>query len=163
MNVGASSETDYGNYYKYGSGATAGGTDNPSYYGGMENPLRSLRDTASQVWGGLWHTPTQTQMQELTANTTYTWKTNFNGSGVNGGKFTSKIDTSKYIFLPAAGVLSEGSWHGVRSYGYYWSSTPFSNYNTYYAYCFYYNSDVDTNTIDGFHRSWGCSVRPVIG
>lgn len=35
MNVGATSETDYGNYYKYGNGATAGATDT-TYYTGVE-------------------------------------------------------------------------------------------------------------------------------
>lgn len=44
--------------------------------------------------------PTREQLIELIANTTYEW-TSING--VNGGKFTSKTDSSKYIFLPAAG------------------------------------------------------------
>jgi hypothetical protein len=82
MNVGATSETDYGNYYMYGMGSkTYDSTDTP--YSGTEDPLDSSVDTASQVWGGSWHTPTETQMKELRANTTYQWVTNYKGSGIN--------------------------------------------------------------------------------
>ena len=88
MNVGALSETDYGNHYMYGMGSkTYDSTDTP--YAGTENPLASSADTAAQVWGGSWHMPTRAQMQELTANTTYQWVTNYKGSGINGGTFTA--------------------------------------------------------------------------
>ena len=61
MNVGASSETDYGNYYQYGKGASQyAATSSDSNYDGIENPLATIADTAAQVWGGDWHMPTQT-------------------------------------------------------------------------------------------------------
>ena len=70
MNVGANSVTDYGNYYMYGMGSkTYDSTD--TLYDGTADPLDLTKDTARQVWGGEWHMPTKTQMQELTANTTY--------------------------------------------------------------------------------------------
>jgi len=51
MNVGATSETDYGNYYMYGMGSkTYDSTDTP--YAGTEDPLAASADTAAQVWGG---------------------------------------------------------------------------------------------------------------
>ena len=50
--------------------------------------------------GSLFKMPTKDQCQELIDNTTSTW-TSINS--VNGRKFISKIDSSKYIFLPAAG------------------------------------------------------------
>lgn len=154
MNVGANSETDYGDYYKYGSGATAGATDG-TYYSGTENPLSSSRDTARQVWGGSWHMPTQAQLNELTANTTYSWTTI---DGVNGGKFTSKTDSSKYIFLPAAGYCYNGLQYYVGSYGGYWSSAPNGSD---YAYSLGFSSGY--KDVSYGNRSYGMSVRPVIG
>ena len=99
MNVGASSETDYGNYYMYGMGSkTYDSTDTP--YAGTEDPLDSSVDTVAQVWGGSWHMPTRAQMQELTANTTYKWVTNYKGSGINGGTFTATNGAVLFIPLP---------------------------------------------------------------
>lgn len=155
MNVGATSETDYGNYYKYGSGATAGATDT-SYYPGTENPLRSLWDTATQVWGDLWHIPTRDQMQELTANTTYQWVKNYKGSGINGGLFTAT--NGAVLFLPAAGCWNTGSQGSVGSYGFYWSSSPYDSMRAYYLNFRSGNKNVSSN-----YRYCGFSVRPVIG
>ena len=77
MNVGASSETDYGNYYQYGKGAAQyAATSGDGNYSGTEDPLAASADTAVQVWGGSWHMPTRKQMQELIDNTTYQWVTN---------------------------------------------------------------------------------------
>ena len=56
--------------------------------------------------GKPWMMFTKEQAQELIDNTTYEWTTI---NGVNGRKFTSKTDSSKYIFLPAAGV-----WYGTN-------------------------------------------------
>ena len=157
MNVGASSETDYGNYYQYGKGAAQyAATSGDSIYSGTEDPLDSSVDTAVQVWGGNWHMPTRAQMQELTANTTYQWITDYNSSGINGGLFTAQNGNS--IFLPAAGYWSNGSQGGVGVYIYYWGSSPngsnracYLNFDNYYGGVF----DID--------RKGGYSVRPVVG
>ena len=99
MNVGATSETDYGNYYMYGMGAkTYDSSDTP--YQGMEGPLPKEYDTAAQVWGGDWRMPTEEQFLELMDNTTYQWVENYNNSGINGGLVTGSNGNT--IFLPAA-------------------------------------------------------------
>ena len=157
MNVGASSETDYGNYYQYGKGAAQyAATSGDSIYSGTENPLATSADTVAQVWGGSWHMPTRAQIEELTDNTNYTWETNFNGSGVNGGKFTDNTDNSKYIFIPAAGCWSYGKWYG--SNGGYWSSIPLGSSS---AYRLLVNDGLeDVNPDD---REYGYYVRGVVG
>ena len=120
MNVGANSVTDYGNYYKYGMGSkTYDSTDTP--YAGTENPLAATADTATVEWGSDWHMPTQAQLNELTANTTYQWVTNYQGSGVNGGTFTANGQT---LFIPAAGFYFNGSLSYIGEGGNIWSSTP---------------------------------------
>jgi len=157
MNVGASSETDYGNYYQYGKGAAQyAATSGDSNYGGTEDPLDSSVDTASQVWGGSWHMPTRTQMQELTANTTYQWVTNYKGSGINGGTFTAT--NGAVLFIPAAGYWGNGSQNNVGNGGYYWGSSPNGSNSAYYL-SFFNGSKV----VGDFYRKLGYSVRPVVG
>lgn len=119
-NVGATSESEYGNYYQYGKGAdTYQVTSGQSNYTGTENPLATSADTAAQVWGGNWHMPTEIQCEELIENTTYEWTTI---NGVNGGKFTAQ--NGNYIFIPAAGRYEDSSLNYEGSFGYIWSSTP---------------------------------------
>jgi hypothetical protein len=157
MNVGASSETDYGNYYQYGKGAAQyAATSGDSNYGGTEDPLDSSVDTASQVWGGSWHMPTRTQMQELTANTTYQWVTNYKGSGINGGTFTAT--NGAVLFIPAAGYWGDGSQNLVGMYGGYWGSSPRGSDH---AHCLSFSSG--GKGVGNNDRKSGCAVRPVVG
>lgn len=51
MNVGAETETDYGDCYMYGLGSKTY-DENDSYYQGTEDPLSYSVDTARQVLGG---------------------------------------------------------------------------------------------------------------
>ena len=159
MNVGATSETDYGNYYQYGKGAAQyAATSGQSDYSGTENPLATSADTAAQEWGGDWRMPTKAEMESLTANTNFEWVTNFNNSGVNGGKFTDKTDSSKYIFIPAAGNYNNGSLFSVGSYGVVWSSTPSGS-----SYAYYLSFSDGSKYVSGNSRKKGSSVRAVLG
>lgn len=120
-NVGATVETGYGNFYMYGKGSTQYNYgDTP--YAGTENPLGPTKDTATVVMGAPWHMPTKEQIEELIANTTYTWETDFKGSGVNGGKFTAA--NGNYVFIPAAGYWPMGEHNNEGYSGACWSSTP---------------------------------------
>ena len=147
MNVGAKTEEDYGHYYMWGSitpntpdecnwantpfnnGATSYDT---TYFNSVKDTvipnkvLAKEYDVAVQIMGGDWRMPTKNECQELYKNTTQSWVTI---NGVNGRKFTSKTDTSKYIFIPAAGYYYNGSVSEVGTYGYIWSSTISSPYS----------------------------------
>ncbi|MBO6254846.1 MAG: hypothetical protein J6O49_14565 [Bacteroidaceae bacterium] len=152
-NVGATSETEYGNYYQYGKGADQyAATSGQSVYSGTENPLALSADTAVQVLGGSWHMPTKAQFEELTANTTYEWTTI---NGVNGRKFTAQ--NGNYVFFPAAGFWGDGIHKGVGGGGNYWSSTPIDSTNA-YSLAF----DDENMYVDGGDNSGGCSVRGVV-
>lgn len=154
VNVGASSETDYGNYYMYGMGSKTYDAADSSYTG-TEDPLDLSKDTARVVWGGDWHMPTRAQMQELTANTTYQWVTNYKGSGINGGTFTAT--NGAVLFIPAAGSWYGGSQSDVGNYGGYWGSSPDGSDNAFYLYF----SD-GRKGVYGSYRKRGYSIRPVI-
>ena len=82
-----------------------------------------MDDAATQIMGSDWRMPTKADFDELLSGTTNEWVTNHNGTGVNGWKFTHKTDTSKYIFIPAAGYCNGGSVNGVGDYGDVWSSS----------------------------------------
>lgn len=152
-NVGASSETEYGNYYQYGKGAkTYQQTSGETAYQGTENPLALTADTAYQVMGEDWRMPTRIELLELTDNTDYSWTTI---NGVAGGKFTAS--NGNYVFFPATGFYNlSGGFSDVGAQGYVWSSTPIGSNGTY---CFYFNTNY--RAVDSRLRRLGCSVRGV--
>ena len=65
--------------------------------------------------------PVRTQCTEL-MNTTSAKREWTSINGVNGTKFTNKTDTSKYIFLPAAGHFENTNNYYAGSSSYYWST-----------------------------------------
>ena len=175
-NVGAEKETDAGLYFAWGetTGYTASqvGTDkqfswsdykyensssNLTKYNQSDGKtvLESTDDAASQIMGGDWRMPTQDDIQELIDNTTSEWTTI---NGVNGYKFTHKTDTSKYIFIPAAGGCSNGSVGNVGGYGNVWSSSLGTS-NPGNAWYLYFGSGYCN--VNGYSRCYGQSVRGV--
>ena len=155
MNVGASSETDYGNYYMYGKGAdTYQVTSSQSNYSGTENPLAASADTATQVWGGQWHMPTKEQCEELINNTTYEWVLNYQDSGINGSTFTANGQT---LFIPAASVYNGNELMMGYTVGVCLSSTPDGSD----SYCLHFDS-TGAHVYNLNSRSDGDSVRPVL-
>ena len=156
MNVGASSETDYGIYYMYGKGATQYNSSDTAYTG-SENPLDLSVDTARQVWGGAWHIPTAAQYMELIENTTYQWVTDYKDSSKNGGLFTAQNGNT--LFIPAAGSYNVDTLEHINECGQIQSSTPHQN-----SYAFKLELDNEGGRVDRYIREgYGLSVRPVIG
>ena len=180
-NVGASKPSDYGQYFQWGdtSGYTAeqigngegqkkfalDGSDykwrvgsNFSKYTKEGEALELEDDAAHANMGGSWHMPTPTQIQELTANTTSAWTTN---DGVNGITFTSKKDSSKFIFIPAAWNAWNGKIAKPRDYGSIWlCMLNTHDVNSAYHFDFYPESVI---LRDASYRYNGRSMRGVIG
>ena len=179
-NVGAETETDYGDYFMWGSiepntayGCTwvntpfNNGASNydEEYFNSVKDTvcpngvLAKEYDTAAQIMGGKWRMPTEAEIKELFDNTDNEWVEDYNGSGVNGRKFTSKTDETKYIFIPAAGTCSDGSVYDVGS-SYVWSSS-LNTSNPYYAwYLGFYSGNCYVS--NGSYRFRGQSVRGVM-
>ena len=122
--------------------------------------LELADDAARQNWRGDWVMPTQAEWQALYDNTTKARTTDYNGTGVAGFVFTSKKDTSKSIFLPAAGYFDGTSVGYVGSLGYYWLSSLYTD-NPARAYYLAFDSD-SVNPACNFSRCCGLSVRPVL-
>ena len=156
-NVGANSETEYGDYYRYGFGATKYESGQGTY-DSKETPIALSADTAAQVMGGRWHMPTQAQMQELIDNTTYEMVTI---DGVNGCKFTAS--NGEYIFFPNGGNYYNDS-TSITSLGdemHTIGGTP--NEIPDRMACWGLQSDGYDAFIGGEKLNSGCNVRGVVG
>ena len=160
-NVGATSETDYGDLFAWGAtepyrlnGTTPiDNTDNysKSYARTIQRDLYPNEDASTVQWGKGWKMPTKAQFNELIANTTDEW-TAING--VNGRKFTAS--NGNYIFFPAAGNVNGGSLGDLGGYGFYWSRSFDSP-----AGAWRLNFKSGQRGVNTDYRYFGFSVRPV--
>ena len=110
-------------------------------------------DAVRANMGSPWKMPTRDQANELINNTTSTWTTINN---VNGKKFISKTDSSKYIFLPAGGICNYENLEETGSTGRYLLT---KYYNLEYSYILYFSSTVPVTGEN--HRFYGQSVRAI--
>ena len=144
-NIGAATELIYGDYFMWGSTTPNNDTTcnwaNAPFNGGAEKfdekyfndhksewlddngNLKPEYDAARAIMGGDWRMPTQAECQELIDNTTNKWVENFNHTGANGYKFTSKKDTSKYILIFASGFREKSTLYNRATSGCVWSSS----------------------------------------
>ena len=176
-NLGAAKPEDYGDYYAWGetepkedyswstykwcsgSSSTLTKYNTSSSWGTVDNKtvLEPEDDVAYVKLGGNWRMPTDAEWSELRTKCTWTWTTNYNGTGVKGQIVTATNGNS--IFLPAAGYRSVTSLYNAGSLGYYWSSSLNTDY-PYYAWRVYFDSDNVLRSSYG-DRCSGQSVRPV--
>ena len=89
-----------------------------------KNNLKSEFDAARAIMGGDWRMPTKAEIQELIDYTTNERFTNYNGTGVNGWKFTGSNGNS--IFIPAAGCRSFSWFADQGDYGFVQSSSLYT-------------------------------------
>lgn len=180
FNVGATKIDEFGNFYAWGetkpkslyvedtykwsTSDDTGWLDQllkynfVSQYGNVDNKkvLDASDDAATANWGADWRMPTTNEFKELINGCTWTWTTNFKGSGISGKIGKSKTNGNA-IFFPAAGTSYEFGPTYVGDNAYYWTSeiTEESKYaNHFYAFenainCFYKN------------RYYGNNVRAV--
>ena len=176
MNVGASSQTEYGDYFAWGETSgykngkanfswstyfdtSDGGSTFTKYNNnGGKTELDVEDDAAYQNWGSHWRMPSKEQCEELinSSYTTVVWTT---VDGVNGRLITSKSN-GKSIFIPA---LSNCDGSGIRtslsgSWGYCWTRS-LTGADTKAWYLTFSSSSVWVNSED--NRAYGLPVRAV--
>ena len=145
-NVGAETETDYGDYFMWGS--TTPNTHTPcdwahapfnngsssfdeTYFNAHKSEwldgdvLKPQYDAAHVIMGGDWKIPSLGDCKELLNGTTNEWVTNYKGSGVNGRLFTSKANGNT-LFMPAAGTRDGSSFSLQGDDGSVWTSLIYS-------------------------------------
>ena len=174
FNVGAQFPEEFGMYFAWGdlypkrSGEWSSykwckGVDysltkynNDSKLGDVDNKtqLEITDDAANFYLGGDWRMPTQEDFNELLNNCDCEWTTQ---NGVNGLKVTSRKDSSRSIFLPAAGTHYD-SISEVGGGGNYWASTLYTpaprNARS-------LNFDPGIHYVNGRRRDYGLSIRAV--
>ncbi len=168
-NVGASSPSDYGNYFAWGETRPKSNYDWSSCFDCLDNSGNrwdfykiggntqispySGHDTARENWGGTWRIPTNAEFDELLSKCTWTW------TSINGKKgYEVTGPNKKSIFLPAAGYKYGTELYSVGECGYYWSSTLSSYDSSSARYLYFVDSGRYTNY---YYRRCGFSVRPV--
>lgn len=174
-NLGASNETEYGNYYAWGEPSTKASYSwnnyawgNGEYWEltkynydatyGIKDDLLTLElsdDAAHQTIGGKFRMPTSAEFDAL-LGLSKEWVDNYNDSGIAGYKFTGN---GNVLFLPAAGVMSSSS---INNGGSYWSSSlnPASLDPTCAAFLTFNKYSHNIN-VSNDERYWGRTVRAV--
>ena len=165
-NVGASSPSDYGDYYAWGETTIKQSfTEDNSrtyeidYVGDISGS--SCYDVATAKWGIGWRMPTQEEFEELVDRCDWQW---ISLDGHSGCKVTGPNGNS--IFLPAAGWKYGISIEGINENAYYWSSTYCDDYfkqrafNLHFYY-YGYNMIYSNYYVTADYRFYGFSVRPV--
>ena len=143
-NVGANSPEEYGLYFAWGettgytgeqvtSGVRAFTQDeyNAGPTTSISADLTLEQDAAHVNMGGNWRMPTKTEEQELLDNCDGVWTDDYNGTGVAGSVFTSKVNGNS-VFFPAAGGCNNSSVKYVGSHGLYWSASWDSSSRAWY-------------------------------
>ena len=163
-NVGATSPEQAGLYFAWGetTGYTAEQVKNgvrkfneASYTKPSVSGNLTLEQDAAHVnLGGNWRMPTEAEWRELIDNCDIAWTDDYNGTGIEGCTFTSKVN-GKSVFFPAAGYCFNSSVDEVGSGGNYWSASMKS------AWAWYFNFASGNQVMKDNFRYYGYSVRGV--
>ena len=176
-NVGATTPEGYGGYFAWGETETKGDYTWDTYkwcngssstmtkycvnskFGTVDNKttLEPEDDAAHVNWGGAWRMPTDAECQELIDNCTWTWTSDYNGTGVAGRIVTSNIN-GKSIFLPAAGQWNNS--YTLNTEIYYWNSSLSGTYQSKYHYNTIYGKESEFY-MGSYLRYAGQTIRGV--
>ena len=184
-NVGADSPEVYGDYYAWGETETKTNYDwdtykwadgsydkltkyNTSNSWGKVDGVKTLQrgeasgetvdDAARAVLQGAWRMPTQEDWDNLISGCNWKWTTY---KKVKGWKVSSKTN-SNYIFIPAAGYMSESSLQEDGATGLYWSSSVNSTGMSFYAWHMVVYSGSSAPKTEATARYFGTPIRAVI-
>ena len=163
-NIGASTPYEHGLYFSWGnveghaegsgydfSDAVYAQTAGAALTGNI--PVNNTYDMARHNMGAPCRLPTMGEFTELNSNCDSEWT---DEDGVAGRRFTSRINGNS-IFFPASGYYNGTSLDGRGSYGYYWSSSWYSE--AYARLLHFYSTGVDPQSYD--LRRYGFTVRAV--
>ena len=161
-NVDATKPEEYGGYYAWGETSEKSRYywDTYKFCNGTWDTCRDIGvdiagggyDVAHVKWGDSWQMPNDSRFKELINNCYNTWTTL---DGVNGSKFTSKINGNS-IFLPASGVHYSDYIEGVGTDGKYYSSSRY--FDKRYEAPFF---NIKSATLNHMNRCYGLSIRPI--
>ena len=179
MNVGAESETEYGDYFAWGEtvgsqgGKAAYTWDTYQWCHGSgqsmmkycidrsmgtvddKTELEPFDDAATVCWGEHWQMPSKDQLEELCSACDWTWTVR---DGVDGYEIRSRVNQHT-LFLPAPGYRFEKQTYFIGGNGLYWSRTLSAGSSYYAAYLLFGYKALSQDTRQRFY---GLSVRAVV-
>ena len=161
-NVGATSTTNVGTYFQWGSTKTTftPGSNN-SDCASMSSSAFALSDSQDAAYvnvGSCWKMPTSSQWTTFLNNTTL---------DADGGTFKNKTDNSKTIFLPASGYWISSSIDISSKRVYRSRNYTYSSYSAYGSICLHNNGGTyrvenrDRQTNKGYYFSQPYYAMPV--
>ena len=156
-NILGTKETDYGTAYMWGQTNQYIEPSGDFYKVMMNMNIPNLLpedDIAYTLMGEGWYVPSFDDFKEMLYYTDHEFVNNYNGSGVNGLVCKNRLDSSKSIFLPAAGIY-EDMYFGSNTLGAYMVS---NNYPDVWYVSFDNIQDYRENRGG---CKWKMSVRPV--
>lgn len=147
-NVGASSPSDFGDYYAWGEiqPKSEYTWKNYMYH---DTELKNIFDAVRLLWHGMWRMPTSEEFGELAK---YCKWTQVVLEGHPGVLITGKNGNS--VFLPAAGIFHESGKILVGEEGRYWTSSTTKDGKAIY----FKTKDAQK---ENYTRSCGFTIRPV--
>lgn len=182
MNIGAEKETDYGLYFQWGdtvgyadashsTWATCPGNGGNSDYNvdslvawdaeNLSNGiLKPEVDAATVNMGGNWRMPTKEDLNELFDNTVVSTAVI---DGVTGKTFTNMTDDSKYIFIPYAGQVLNGSFSELSIGSYTWGSSLLGSSSVYESHSAASSLYLCSGSYYGVSNSHRCDAMSVRG
>ena len=138
-NIGAFGPENAGLYYTWAGLDNVDNYRDDDYEFELVKSIKPEHDVAHVTLGGKWRIPSRKEWLELKNDCTWTWTTL---KGMDGYKVTSNKPgfTDKYIFLPAAGYIGNGTGAGIQPFRYgnvgmYWSSDYYATSMQQYAFC----------------------------
>ncbi len=144
--------------YTFADGQTSGIWYDGSIFIGDNKTVLDFEDDAARVnWGGSWRMPTNAEMEAL-LGLSGVWVTDYEGSGVNGYRFTGSNGNT--LFLPAASYYWDTNLNDLGTEGNYWSSSLNESFSD-IALSVFFDSPQGAFSCDSNGRSDGLSVRPV--
>lgn len=159
-NVGAERETDFGEYYQYGYGRLKC-SETMDFSEPNKIIFDSTKDTATEVMGGVWHTPTREQFAELIKETSYKI---VGKHGIRGVEFCGQNGLK--IFLPFASYISADNGQIIRGTkhesGFYWSSTCLDDRHHTRAIFLSISTTATCVSVDSCMRNYGQPIRGVV-
>ena len=167
-NIGATSPEQTGLYFAWGettgftgeqctSGVRAFTQEeyNAGSAASISTNLTLEQDAAHVNMGGNWRMPTKYEYQALINNCNVVWTDDYNGTGVKGRVFTSRVNGNS-VFFPAAGRCYSSSVDIVGDFGYCWSASWLRSSDA-----FGLNFDFENQWVTSTPRYIGISVRGV--
>ena len=157
-NVGATKDSEVGNFYLWGETETKDYYYDDSYTLDETSLPRNIANTQYDVahvkWGGKWRMPTETELRELISCESRKVTRN----GREGYMFYGKNGNT--IFLPATGMAYKSEIRDDGVEGWYWSSTNDDGMIPALTFDFDYNEGPHIYEI---LTTRGAVVRPVCG